>query len=284
MPEISGKIKKYSKKVAIFCSLFLAVFLAGFYIVNLDLSLSQKSSSEIKSGANVNLNEEFSQRLGSTTFSLGSYESWLKRFDVYPKNSGLDLDLDKDGLPNYLEYVYGTNPLKVDSDGDGFSDKQEIINGYDPDAPGEARPMVEITISKINVSAPMVWSKNENEKDMLADLENGVNHFAKTAAPGQIGNMIISGHSSNYIWAKGNYNHIFKDLNNLEVGDIVTVDTIQKNGRNITYRYKVNEKFITSADDEKIFAATTDPSLTLSTCWPIGTNLRRIIAKANLAQ
>lgn len=284
MPEISGKIKKYSKKVAIFCSLFLAVFLIGFYIVNLDFSPAQKLSPEINPAANANLNEEFSKRLGSTTFSLGSYESWVKRYGLKGLDSGLDADPDKDRLPNYLEYVYGTNPLKADSDGDGYSDKQEIINGYDPDAPGDARPMVEITISKINVSAPMVWSKNENEKDMLADLENGVSHFAKTAAPGQIGNIIISGHSSNYIWAKGNYNHIFKDLNNLENGDIIIVDTIQKNGRNITYRYKISEKFIALADDERIFAATADPTLTLSTCWPIGTNLRRIIIKADLVR
>jgi sortase A len=117
---------------------------------------------------------------------------------------------------------------------------------------------------------------------MLAELENGVGHYMKTASPGQNGNMIISGHSSNYIWAKGNYNHIFKDLNNLAAGDIITVRTAQKNGRNITFRYKVAEKFVTAPDDERIFAETETPALTLSTCWPLGTNLRRIIVKADI--
>jgi len=178
--------------------------------------------------ANTDMNAEIKNKLGSTTFSVETYDEWAKRNGLNSTNNGLDNDPDKDGLPNYLEYVYGTDPLKADTDGDGFSDKQEIINGYDPDAPGDAKPIVEITISKINIEAPMVWSTSEDEAAMLTDLESGISHYPKSAAPGQNGNMIISGHSSNYIWAKGDYNHIFKDLNNLEVGDVINVKTIQQ--------------------------------------------------------
>jgi len=119
---------------------------------------------------------------------------------------------------------------------------------------------------------------------MLRDLESGAAHYAKTAAPGQIGNMIISGHSSNYIWAKGDYNYIFKNLNNLEVGDKVVFRTVQKNGKVITYNYTITEKFVTSPDDEKIFAETKNPTLTLSTCWPLGTNFKRLIVKGELVK
>lgn len=43
------------------------------------------------------------------------------------------IDSDADGLPDYLETsFFQTNPKNADTDGDSFSDKQELENGYDP--------------------------------------------------------------------------------------------------------------------------------------------------------
>lgn len=284
MTNIFLKIKDNLKKVVIFSSLFLAVFFGLFYLVNFDFKNSQEKYAQKQlSVAPISYsNDEFKKRLGSTTFSLGTYEDWVRRYDLYVNNQGYDSDPDKDNLPNYLEYIHGTNPLKADTDGDGYFDRQEITNGYDPDAPGDTRPAVEISVAKINIEAPMVWSKTEIENEMLKDLENGVAHYAKTTSPGQNGNTVISGHSSNYLWAKGNYNYIFKNLNDLEAGDEIIVKTFQKNGRVIIYHYKVSDVFTTGPDDEAIFAPSDSPVLTLSTCWPLGTNLKRLIVKADL--
>lgn len=41
-------------------------------------------------------------------------------------------DPDKDGLTNLEEYGYNTNPTKWDTDGDGYSDKEEIDKETDP--------------------------------------------------------------------------------------------------------------------------------------------------------
>jgi|GEM_PF-6559091 uncharacterized membrane protein YhaH (DUF805 family) len=42
-------------------------------------------------------------------------------------------DSDNDGIKNIDEFVkYKTNPLKADTDGDGYGDKKEIDSGYDP--------------------------------------------------------------------------------------------------------------------------------------------------------
>lgn len=283
MLRLWQKIRSSWVKSFIFSFGVVFVFIGLFYLANLDLRPAPNDGLSVKSSINLNIDSELKKRLGSTDVSMESYSNWLKRYNLNSSENGLDQDPDGDRLPNYLEYIYGTNPLKADTDGDGFSDLQEIVNGYDPDAPGDAKPAVEIMISKINVEAPMIWSQSENENNMLMDLENGVSHFFHTAAPGQIGNMIVSGHSSNYIWTKGNYNHIFKNLNDLEAGDVITVKNMESNGRVIAYSYKVSEKFITTADDEKIFATTDNPTLTLSTCWPIGTNFRRLIVKADLA-
>jgi len=50
-------------------------------------------------------------------------------------------DTDRDGLTDKLEYQYGTDPVTVDSDNDGFSDAEEILtlktDPNNPDDPGK---------------------------------------------------------------------------------------------------------------------------------------------------
>ncbi len=41
-------------------------------------------------------------------------------------------DNDHDGIDNKLELILGTNPDNADTDNDGYNDKQEIENNYDP--------------------------------------------------------------------------------------------------------------------------------------------------------
>lgn len=261
------------KKAVLLSGLFLAVFVGAFYVVNLDLSFFKKNSPRIETPAEK---ENASAR-------FVTFEEWA----VLNRLSGDNIsaaDPDGDGLSNAMEFTHFTDPNKKDTDGDKFSDKQEIANGYDPDDNGKDRIFALLQIGKINVSAPIVWSESEKEKEMLTDLEKGVAHFAKTASPGQNGNMIISGHSSNYIWAKGDYNHIFKNLDDLKIGDEITIKTIQQNGRVLNYKYKISDKFVTSPDDADIFADSKAPTITLSTCWPLGTTFRRLIVKAELVK
>lgn len=43
-----------------------------------------------------------------------------------------DRDSDADGLPDWEEHLYGSDPLKFDSDGDGAPDGKEVREGRDP--------------------------------------------------------------------------------------------------------------------------------------------------------
>lgn len=268
----------------IFACLLLAIFLALFYLSNLNLGPTHKIQSGEKISVAIDPGAGLADKLGKgVSVSMESYDAWAKSEGLNSSDDGLDQDPDHDGLPNYLEYVYGTNPLKADTDGDGYSDLHEIQNGYDPDSPDPAaRPQVEVIIPQLNIEAPMVWADSTDNAAMDKDLENGVLHYYQTAAPGQPGTMIISGHSSNYVWAKGNYNHIFATLNNINVGDVINIVETEANGRVINFFYKVTGKKIVAADDQSVFDNSANPTLELTTCWPIGTNLQRLIVTAAL--
>ncbi|MBU4087056.1 MAG: hypothetical protein KKB21_05775, partial [Nanoarchaeota archaeon] len=43
-----------------------------------------------------------------------------------------ELDSDQDGLPDYLEKILGTDENNSDTDGDSYTDFDEIKNGYNP--------------------------------------------------------------------------------------------------------------------------------------------------------
>ncbi len=212
----------------------------------------------------------------------GLPDFWEEEVGLSTKEKSADQDQDEDGLSNALEFAYLTNPFEQDSDSDGFSDSAEIKNGYDPAAAGDVRLNLSIEIEKISVEAPMVWSESEAEKDLMKDLENGVAILPKTGVPGQSGNAVISGHSSNYAWAKGNYNYIFENLNKLEVGDKIVIKATGQNGKSIAYSYIVKSKSVVKPNDPAIFAGTDETSLTLVTCWPLRTTWNRLIVKAEL--
>src|SRR3989344_1880496 len=62
----------------------------------------------------------------------------------------------------------------------------------------------EIIIPKINVQIPVVYDVNSIEENNIQKaLEGGVVHYADTAKPGQNGNAVIVGHSSNNIFNGG---------------------------------------------------------------------------------
>ena len=62
---------------------------------------------------------------------IGIKNSDLEKIPVSEENFG-GVDADSDGLSDVIESAFGTNPQQADTDGDGFSDKEEILNNYSP--------------------------------------------------------------------------------------------------------------------------------------------------------
>lgn len=134
-----------------------------------------------------------------------------------------------------------------------------------------------IIIPKIGAEAPIVYAESQDNKLIMDDLQKGVVHYNGTALPGHFGNTFITGHSSYYWWSGGKYNQVFALLDKLRPGDVVYINT--KEGK---YIYRVKESFVVSPTQTDVLNPTDTPILTLMTCTPIGTNLRRLIVRAEL--
>jgi len=135
-------------------------------------------------------------------------------------------------------------------------------------------PTPKIIIPKINVEIPVIYDEPSLQEDAVQKaLERGVVHYANTPNPGELGNAVIFGHSSNNILNKGQYKFAFVLLNKLDIGDVFF---LTKDG--VRYSYKVYDKKIVKPTDLSVLNATTKPATaTLITCDPPGTSLNRLV-------
>ena len=140
-------------------------------------------------------------------------------------------------------------------------------------APVTAAPT--ITIPKISVNAPVVYLTSTAEADVQQGLQNGVVHYGNTPNPGQNGNAVFFGHSSNDWWVPGNYKFVFVLLDKLVVGDTFSVDYQSQR-----YVYQVTNTQVVDPTDVGVLAQTSTPTVTLITCSPPGTSWKRLVVSA----
>jgi len=138
-------------------------------------------------------------------------------------------------------------------------------------------PETKVIIPKINVDVPVVYDVADNqEKTIQNALEYGVVHYPSTPVPGQNGNVVVVGHSSNNLLNTGKYKFAFVLLSRLQPGDTITM---QYGGKR--YVYKVYEKVIIKPTDVGVLGPTSkQASLTLITCDPPGTSVNRLVIHA----
>jgi sortase A len=139
---------------------------------------------------------------------------------------------------------------------------------------GSVGPNPEVIIPKINVEIPVVYDVNTiDETAVEKGLERGVVHYADTAVPGQNGNVVIVGHSSNNILNPGKYKFAFTLLHDLQTGDTFY---LQKGGKR--YTYQVYKRTIVKPTDVSVLGLAEKPaSATLITCDPPGTSNNRLV-------
>ncbi len=137
-----------------------------------------------------------------------------------------------------------------------------------------------LLIPKLNLNAPVIADVDGTDKDAyFKALEGGVAHFKSTAKPGEGSNIFIFGHSSFYWYKPGDYKEIFKTLPDLTVGDEISLWYNSKE-----YRYKVTETKEVQPTEVDVLQGTKQEQVTLMTCVPPGTTLRRLIVIATPSQ
>lgn len=140
--------------------------------------------------------------------------------------------------------------------------------------PNEIASTPTLTIPKIKVSTPIVFEPSIVEAKVQKALESGVVHYGNTGNPGENGNAVIFGHSSNDWDKPGNYKFIFVLLEKLSVGDTYSIDY-----KGTRYEYEIYERKVILATDVGVVAPTATPTSTLITCWPTGTSQKRLIVR-----
>ncbi len=159
----------------------------------------------------------------------------------------------------------------------GDVDPANIIINPSADLAVSADP--KLIIPKINVDVPVIWDTTPDYNSQMAAMQKGVAWFGIPGAnshPGQVGNTVLSGHSSNDWLDQGSYKFIFARLDHLVAGDSIYVNYQSKR-----YTYTVtSSKVVAPTDVSSLVYQTNKPILTLITCTPLGTSLNRLLVTA----
>ena len=155
-----------------------------------------------------------------------------------------------------------------------------------PIAPSVAPPDNRLVIPKLGKNIPVVAASDAAlirgdwkmfESDIQNSLLFGVVHYPGTAEPGQIGNVFLTGHSSNYPWIMSRYNAVFALLPQLQVGDEYSLFFEGE-----LHRYRITGRKEVSPRDVTVLDQPHDRYMsTLMTCTPVGTTLKRLILEAD---
>lgn len=140
-------------------------------------------------------------------------------------------------------------------------------------------PDVQSKVKYYNISVPRLKIEDATVEIGGEDLEEALIHYPGTSLPGQLGNAVIFGHSSlPQFFNPKNYLTIFTKLPALKKGDDILV-----NYDGIKYTFRVETLFEVMPTDIQVLEQRYDDSyLTLVTCVPPGTYLRRLIIKARI--
>ena len=121
-----------------------------------------------------------------------------------------------------------------------------------------------IQIPAIDIDAPVV------QGDGWEQLKKGVGQHVGTANPGENGNLVLSAHNDIF-------GEIFRELDRLEAGDQVVIYTNQR-----SYAYVVSQSRIVEPAQVEVMESTSQPTVTLISCYPYLVDNQRIVVTARL--
>lgn len=132
-------------------------------------------------------------------------------------------------------------------------------------------------IPKIKANAKVIKNVDPYDFDAYRNaLVYGVVHAKGTAVPNEVGNVFLFAHSTVNFYERRDYNVYFYLLGELEKDDPIYVSYDSE-----IYKYKVLElKIVNPSDVQYLGQYMEEDTLTLMTCWPVGSNVKRAIVIA----
>jgi len=129
-----------------------------------------------------------------------------------------------------------------------------------------------LSIPKLNIKEARVLVGGD-------DLAKSLIHYLPKTMPGELGNVVIFGHSTlPQLYQPNDYKSIFTFLPSLQKGDKIFIKV-----GDLVYQYEVFEMFVVDPTEVSVLDQQFDASyLTLITCVPPGTYWKRLVVKAKL--
>lgn len=175
----------------------------------------------------------------------------------------------------FIVFRVNKKDSSLESDGQGvidFSGSQKDENGNEISFENLGDFWIEIDTDDLKIKAPVVEGVSQEK------LDQGVGHHRKTAFPSrEKGNVVLSGHR----WSPGNNlaRTVFIDLDKLKVGD-----KIKLHYKDQEFSYKITETKTVFKKETSILDQTEKPQVTIYTCTPKYTSLKRLVYIGELVE
>ncbi len=163
--------------------------------------------------------------------------------------------------------------------GNSSIDDTQLSNWFVDDSKNALSNSQSSSASTYYISIPKLKINQAEVIVGSSDLKKSLIQYPKTALPGEFGSPVIFGHSVlPQFYDPKSYLSIFSTLYKLQQGDEIYIDY-----DNIHYKYAVEEMYEVQPTDLSVLEQRFDGRyLTLVTCSPPGTILRRLIIKAQI--
>lgn len=134
-----------------------------------------------------------------------------------------------------------------------------------------------IVIPKIGANAKVISEVDPQNPDIYQEaLSKGVAHAKGSALPSEDGNVFIFAHSGADPVEANRYNAVFYLLSKLEKDDEIYVFYQDRK-----YIYNVSDiKTVSASEVSYLTDKSLEKKLTLMTCWPPGTTMKRLLIVA----
>lgn len=182
-----------------------------------------------------------------------------------------------------INYTLSQPPKLIDPTGSSFSDSlvdYTLASTWFDIPPASAESITPPPVQSFSLSIPSLKLTNIPVVLNSTDLKSGPILYPSTSYPGQFGNPVIFGHSTlASLYKPSDPFSIFNPLPQIKLGEdiLVTFDRV-------TYRYVVKHTQEVKPSQVEVLKQRFDrKEITLITCVPLGTYLRRFVVTAELA-